>query len=310
MTRTMQYQPSGILIVDKPEDTTSAKVVARVKKSLKAKKVGHAGTLDPFATGVLICLINRATRIARFFLQGNKKYEAVLCLGIETDTQDATGRIISRCDEITVSERSLQTAFKMIEGENQQIPPIFSALKQNGIPLYKLARSGKPAQKPARRVFISSVRILEINLPTIRFEVSCTSGTYIRTLCADIGRALGCGGHLKELRRLQSSGFTLDKALTVTEVEKLASAGKLSDQIIGMSKALEDFPEIVADHTLAQKIRYGQTITQADFRSGQIDRRRQRPDNFIKIVDKKDHLLAIINEQRDNCVYKYCCVLQ
>jgi len=306
----MQYQPSGILIVDKPADTTSAKVVARVKKSLKAKKVGHAGTLDPFATGVLICLINRATRIARFFLQGNKKYEAVLCLGIETDTQDATGRIISRCDEITVSERSLQTAFKMIEGENQQIPPIFSALKQNGIPLYKLARSGKPAHKPARRVFISSVRILEIDLPTIRFEVSCTSGTYIRTLCADIGRALGCGGHLKELRRLQSSGFTLDKALTVTEVEKLASAGKLSEQIIGMSKALEDFPEIVADHTLAQKIRYGQTITQADFRSGQIDRRRQRPDNFIKIVDKKDHLLAIINEQRDNCVYKYCCVLQ
>lgn len=308
MTRAMQYQPSGILIVDKPADVTSAKVVARVKKSLKAKKVGHAGTLDPLATGVLVCLINRATRIARFFLQGNKKYEAVLCLGIETDTQDATGKVISRCDEITVSERSLRTAFKMIEGENQQVPPVFSALKQNGTPLYKLARSGKPVQKPARRVFISSVRMLEINLPIIRFEVSCTSGTYIRTLCADIGRTLGCGGHLKELRRLESSGFTLEKAVTVTELEKLASSGKLSEQIIGMSKALEDFPEIVADHTLAQKILHGQTITRADFRSGQIDRR--RPGDFIKIVDKKDHLLAIINEQRDNCVYKYCCVLQ
>lgn len=308
MTRTTQYQPSGILIVDKPADVTSAKVVARVKKSLKAKKVGHAGTLDPLATGVLVCLINRATRIARFFLQGNKKYEAVLCLGIETDTQDATGNVISKCDEITVSERSLRTAFKMIEGENQQVPPVFSALKHNGIPLYKLARSGKPVQKPARRVFISSVRILEINLPIIRFEVSCTSGTYIRTLCADIGRTLGCGGHLKELRRLESSKFTLEKAVTVTELEKLASSGKLSEQIIGMSKALEDFPEIVADHTLAKKILHGQTITRADFRPGQIDRR--RPGDFIKIVDKKDHLLAIINEQRDNCVYKYCCVLQ
>lgn len=304
----MQYQPSGILVVDKPADTTSAKVVERVKRSLNANKVGHAGTLDPFATGVLICLINRATRIARFFLQGNKTYDAVLCLGIETDTQDETGKIISRCDENRVSERSLMTAFKMIEGEIRQIPPIFSALKQNGIPLYKLARSGKPVQKPARSVFISSIRILEINLPIIRFEVSCTSGTYIRTLCADIGRTLGCGGHLKELRRLESSGFTLDKALTLTEVEKLASSGKLSEQIIGMSKALEDFPEIVADHALVKKIRYGQTITRADFRSGQIERR--RPDNFIKIVDKKDHLLAIINEQRDNYEYKYCCVLQ
>jgi tRNA pseudouridine55 synthase len=196
----------------------------------------------------------------------------------------------------------------MIEGENQQVPPVFSALKQNGIPLYKLARSGKPVQKPARRVFISSVRMLEINLPIIRFEVSCTSGTYIRTLCADIGRTLGCGGHLKELRRLESSGFTLEKSVTVTELEKLASSGKLSEQIIGMSKALEDFPEIVADHTLAKKILHGQTITRADFRPGQIDRR--RPGDFIKIVDKKDHLLAIINEQRDNCVYKYCCVLQ
>jgi len=304
----MQYQPSGILLVDKPVDMTSARVVTRVKKCLKAKKVGHAGTLDPFATGVLICLINRATRIARFFLQGNKKYEAVLCLGIETDTQDATGRVISRCDDIAISERSLGAAFKMIEGENQQVPPVFSALKQNGVPLYKLARSGKPFQKPARRIFISSARIIEINLPIIRFEVSCTSGTYIRTLCSDIGKTLGCGGHLKELRRLESSGFTLEKALTVTELEKLALEGKLSEQIIGMSKALDDFPEIVADHTLAQKILHGQTITRADFFFSQIDRYHQ--DDFIKIVDKKNHLLAIINEQGDNCVYKYCCVLQ
>ena len=188
---------SGIIVVDKPANITSARVVAVIKKRLGARKVGHTGTLDPFATGVLICCINKATKLARFFLQGWKKYTAVLHLGIETDTQDSTGSIISTSDRIDCSEKKIQSVIQQYEGTIEQFPPLYSALKYKGVALYKLARSGKPVQKPARRVFISYIKILEIRLPFIRFETFCSAGTYIRTLCADIGTSLGCGGHLK-----------------------------------------------------------------------------------------------------------------
>jgi tRNA pseudouridine55 synthase len=182
----MPYKSSGIIVVDKPADITSARVVARIKKFFGAPKAGHTGTLDPFATGVMVCCINNATRLSRFFLHGNKKYEALLHLGIETETQDSTGTIIATCDEVHFSDKTIQTVFKQFEGTLYQHPPIFSALKHKGIRLYKLAREGKPVQKPPRRISISYIKILEIDQPLIRFEVSCSAGTYIRTLCADI----------------------------------------------------------------------------------------------------------------------------
>lgn len=300
----MQYKLSGILVVDKPADITSAKVVARVKRQLGAGKVGHAGTLDPFATGVLVCCINRATKLARFFLHGNKKYEAVLHLGVETDTQDSTGAVTSSCDEVEFPDKKIRSIFKQFEGTIEQFPPIYSALKYKGVPLYKLARNGKPVQKPARRVAIFFTTILEINLPLIRFVVSCSAGTYIRTLCADIGASLGCGGHLKELRRIESSGFTIAEALTLSELKEPALSEKLSDRMISMSNALKDMPEHVANKVLAAKIMHGNVITKKDFEPGQAD----MPKGFIKIVDVNSDLVAVLEYTKDSNKYNYCCV--
>ena len=295
---------SGIIVIDKPPGITSAKLVARVKKLLKARKAGHTGTLDPFATGVLVCCINRATKLSRFFLHGKKKYEAVLHLGVETDTQDSTGTVTNICHDVKFSKTTIQAAFKRFEGNIKQLPPIYSALKHKGIPLYKLARSKRPVQKPARQVTIITLKILEIHLPFIRFEVLCSAGTYIRTLCADIGASLGCGGHLKELRRIESSGFTITDAVTLEELEDLALSEKLSDRIISMSNALKDMPEYTADNVLVNKITHGHIITKNDFMPEQTN----TFESFIKIVDTDKKLVAILKYTEEKNRYAYCCV--
>ena len=295
---------SGVIVVDKPPGITSAKVVARVKKWLRARKAGHTGTLDPFATGVLVCCINRATKLSRFFLHGKKKYEAVLHLGIETDTQDSTGIVTNICDNVEFSKKTIQSAFKKFEGNIMQLPPVYSALKHKGIPLYKLARSMKPVQKPARQVSIITLKILEIHPPFIRFEVFCSAGTYIRTLCADIGASLGCGGHLKELRRIESSGFTITDAVTLEELEDLTLSEKSFDRIISMSNALKDMPEYIADNVLVNKINHGHIITKKDCMPEKIN----AFEGFIKIVDTNKTLVAVLKHTREKNRYDYCCV--
>ena len=274
------------------------------RKLLGARKAGHTGTLDPFATGVLVCCINRATKLSGFFLHGEKKYEAVLCLGIETDTQDFTGNITATCDDVNLSEEAIRSAFERFEGTIEQFPPVFSALKFKGTPLYKLARSSRPVQKPARRVSVRYIKILEIKMPHIRFEVACSAGTYIRTLCSDIGTSLGCGGHLKELKRIESSGFNLSEAATLEELERLTVSGKISDRIIRMSNALKDMPAHVADSILEKKIMYGNILTKNDVRHEAMD----IPESFIKIIDTKNDLIAVLKQTKDRDRYEYCCV--
>ncbi len=295
---------NGIIVIDKPADITSARVVARVKALLNVGKAGHTGTLDPFATGVLVCCINDATKLARFLLHGNKKYEAVLQLGVETDTQDFTGNIISTCNQTEFSDKQLRSAFKKFEGDVKQLPPVYSALKHKGVPLYKLARKGKPVQKPARDIFISSINILETALPAIRFQVSCSAGTYIRTLCSDIGKVLGCGGCLKELRRIESSGFTIKESVTLPELERLALSNKLSERIISMADTLQNMPEHIADKALTDKIIHGNTITMLDG----IGKHAEDKDGFIKILDTNKDLIAVLNFKKDSNRYNYCCV--
>ncbi len=294
----------GVIVVDKPVNMTSAKAVAVVKSVLKAKKAGHTGTLDPFATGVLVCCINDATRLAQFFLKSSKKYEAVMYLGAESDTQDLTGNIISRHEELKFSTREIESVFAEFKGDIEQLPPVYSALKQNGVPLYKLARMGRPVQKPARKVTISDIRILDIKLPEIRFEVSCSAGTYIRTLCADIGTVLGCGGYLKKLQRLESGGFKIQDAMPLSEMETLASTGKILYRVISMSDALMNMPGIVADHALAEKILYGRQISGMDIPS----ECRNGQEGTLKITNKHNKLLAILNYDTSGPDYTYCCV--
>jgi tRNA pseudouridine55 synthase len=267
--------------------------------------VGHTGTLDPFATGVLVCCINRATKLSRFFLRGNKKYEAVLHLGIETDTQDSTGNITRVCNPGKFSDETITSVFKQYEGVQTQVPPVYSALKYKGIPLYKLARRNEPVQKPARKISIIDLEIRDIRLPTIRFEVFCSAGTYIRTLCADIGAALGCGGHLKELRRIESSGFTIKQAITLEELKDLAGTGQSSGRIIRMSDALTRFPEHTADYMLEQKIKHGQILTRNDI----VSETATASEGFVKIVDAEKQLIAVLKHAGSRNRYDYVCVL-
>jgi len=300
----MNEDLNGVIVIDKPANITSAKVVAIVKKLFGAGKVGHAGTLDPEATGVLLCCINKATKLSRFFLTGSKKYEGVLHLGVETDTQDAAGKIISTSDELDFTEKTIQAVFRQFEGTIEQVPPAFSALKHKGVPLYKLARKGKAVRKPSRPVFISYNKIRKINMPFISFEVCCSSGTYIRTLCSDIGKELGCGGHLKKLRRIESSGFTINEAVNLSELEQLFSTGAINDRIISMSDSLRNMPEYIVDEFLTKKIKHGTILTTKEFMPRNTDNLK----NFIKIVDTKNNLVAVLKFKKDSNRYNYCCV--
>lgn len=300
----MKKELKGIIVINKPKGLTSADVVARVKKMLRVKKLGHAGTLDPFATGVLVLCVNQATKLAAFLLKGDKKYEAVLELGIETDTQDPTGTVISRSDDTNCSESEIHAAFERFKGIIEQEPPVYSALKHEGIPLYKLARKGKPIRKPPRKIKISKLDIVGISLPEISFSVECSAGTYIRTLASDIGKILGCGGYLKELERSGSSGFSIGEALTFDDLEKLTASGRIAEKIIPMADALRDIPGRVADGILAKKIVHGQPLAEKDIRPVQTG----HEEGFLKIVDRMKNLLAVVKYEKEKQMYNYCCV--
>lgn len=299
----------GIVIVDKPPGMTSAGVVAKLKKMSAAKKVGHTGTLDPFATGVLICCLNRATRLARFFLHGEKTYRGELVLGVETDTQDGTGEVISRCKSVKPSPEQISTAFNRFKGAIEQKPPIYSALKHQGVPLYKLARSGKPHAKPPRRVVISSIAVLGIDFPRVRFEVACSAGTYIRSLCADIGQELGCGAYLEKLTRVESCGFSISQATDLEELEKLALSGNLSDNVIRMAEALPGMSAITADRKMVEDIRHGRSLTKKRLAAVMNESEAPSASNFIKVIDAEGSLLAVLQNEEGQENFRYDCVL-
>jgi len=294
---------NGILVIDKPPGLSSARVVSIVKRLLQVKKAGHAGTLDPFATGVLIVCINQATRLARFWLNSAKTYQAELCLGIETDTQDPTGTVISTSAAVDVPEDTLQAVMKSFVGTMNQVPPVYSALKHLGVPLYKLARKGEPFQKPDRQIQIYRLEIQEIALPLIRFEVSCSAGTYVRTICADIGKILGCGGHLKNLRRTASSGYVIADAISLSELEELVRSGNVDRYLTGMAEALPDMVSLQADKALTDKIKYGMMITVADVPPSCL----LPGENLVKIIDGNKRLLSILNYDPVQQGFTYCC---
>jgi tRNA pseudouridine55 synthase len=237
-------------------------------------------------------------------LKGEKKYEGVLELGTETDTQDPTGTVIAKSGCGNYSEEEIRAAFKRFEGTIEQEPPIYSALKHEGVPLYKLARKGKPVRKPARKITISQLEILDIGLPEISFWAECSAGTYIRTLASDIGRTLGCGGYLKKLKRTESSGFSIREALTLDSLEKLAASGRIAEKVIPMADALRDIPGRVADGMLQKKIVYGQPLDEKDIKPVQTG----HDEGFVKIVDRMKNLLAVVKFEKERRMYDYCCV--
>lgn len=236
--------PSGILVIDKPEDWTSMDVCARVRRLLGERRVGHAGTLDPMATGVLTVFVGRATRAAQFAEAGEKRYEALLRLGTETDTQDITGTVLRESAQ-RPDRAALEAVLPRFRGEIQQIPPMYSALKRDGKKLYELARQGKSVERAPRSVTVSALELGERRSDTDWvLRVRCSKGTYIRTLCHDIGRALGCGGTMAALRRTAASGFTLADAVTLEQVTRAAQQGEAESLLRAVDSLFLEHPAL------------------------------------------------------------------
>ena len=220
MTKEPDPRESGVLLVDKPVDWTSHDVVNFVRKRFRVRKVGHCGTLDPIATGLLVLVLGRATKIASRLISQDKTYAGTMMLGIETYTEDRAGEVTATADCANVTEADVRDVAARFTGELLQIPPMVSAIKMGGTPLYKLARKGKTVEREPRPVVIHELKIGRVAIPQVDLEVHCTKGTYIRTLCADMGRELGCGAHLYDLRRLRSGEFDVQDTRCIEDMKK------------------------------------------------------------------------------------------
>lgn len=239
---------NGIIIVYKEQEYTSHDVVAKMRGILKIKKIGHTGTLDPAAEGVLPVCIGKATRVVDLIMDKDKTYEAVLKLGIVTDTQDVTGKIL-KTSAVTVDFPEIVAAIVKFIGEYEQLPPMYSAIKVNGKKLYELARQGKEIERKTRKVSIRDIRILDYSEEEheVRVSVDCGKGTYIRTLLHDIGESLGCGGTMKSLIRTRVGSFTHDAALRLAEIEEQVKNGTLSRYIVPIDAMFGSYPKVTVD---------------------------------------------------------------
>ncbi|MGF0018322.1 tRNA pseudouridine(55) synthase TruB [Sporofaciens sp. SGI.106] len=234
----------GIINVYKEKGFTSHDVVAKLRGIAGQRKIGHTGTLDPDAEGVLPVCLGRATKVCDLLTEKDKTYEAVLLLGVTTDTQDISGEILESRDTAGIEEPEVQKAIMSFVGEYEQIPPMYSALKVNGKKLYELAREGKTVERKPRKVSIHSIRILEMELPRIRMEISCSKGTYIRTLCQDIGEKLGCGGCMEKLLRTRVSSFSLENSIKLSEIQKLKDQNRLEEILIPVDEVFAHYRKI------------------------------------------------------------------
>jgi len=227
----------GVLLVDKPSGLTSHDVVDRIRRRFGFKKVGHCGTLDPIATGLLVIVLERATKLQSHLMAVDKAYEGIMRLGVSTDSQDADGKVIAEKPVPQLTPADLEQVFTRFRGDIQQVPPMISAIKYKGQPLYKLARKGRTIEREPRAIHIYDLRLLTLDPPNAGFRVQCTKGTYVRTLCSDIGDALGCGAHLAELRRTRSGQFDLKDAQPLDTLLNLTRE-QLQAFIIPMLKLL------------------------------------------------------------------------
>lgn len=248
---------NGFVVIDKPAGITSHDVVSRVRRILGTRKVGHTGTLDPFATGVLPVAVNDGTKVIPFLDEGSKTYEALLRLGVATDTLDMTGTILSETDPSSITREQLISCFNDFTGAVSQIPPMYSAIKQNGQPLYKLARQGVEVERKARDVEIYSLELLSFDLPHASIRVVCSRGTYVRSLADDIGRQLGCGAALQELRRTASGPFHIENAVTLTDLEAAADEGGAGALSLSPMAVLEHLLEIPLAAEGVEGLRFG-----------------------------------------------------
>jgi tRNA pseudouridine55 synthase len=254
-----RFQHSGLLLIDKPPGVTSFEVVRRVRKALKVKKVGHLGTLDPFATGLLPLALGEATKLTPFLMEERKTYLATCRLGVETDTQDLTGQVVAKTEEMPEPPAIYRAAAALV-GEIEQTPPAYSAVHYQGERLYCLARRGLKVAVPPRRVTVFRLEVTEVNFPLVTFLVECGKGTYVRALAHDLGLALGCGAHLVALSRLAVGPFRLDEALSLEQVEKALSPEEVRARIISLPQCLPRLKGVVVDRLKARRLAQGQAL--------------------------------------------------
>jgi len=282
--------PSGLLLIDKPAGITSFEVVRRVRRVLKIRKVGHLGTLDPFATGLLPLCLGEATKLTPFLMEEPKTYRATLKLGEETDTQDLTGEIVTQSDQLPAAAEIYRVAGTFV-GELMQVPPMYSALHHQGERLYKLARRGETVAREPRKVVIHELEVQEVALPLVTIRVSCSKGTYIRTLAADLGAALGCGAHLTALRRLAVGSFQLETALPLAALEEIARRQEIRGKIIPLADCLPRLRPLEVGPGEAQRLKQGQAVSSPENGLGEEEQ--------VKVLAGGE-LIAVATVRRDS----------
>ena len=289
---------SGIINVYKEKGFTSFDVVAKLRGILKTKKIGHTGTLDPDAEGVLPVCIGRATKVCDILTDKDKVYEAVMLLGVETDTQDTSGEVLKELP-VEVSEEAIKESILSFVGEYAQVPPMYSALKVNGKKLYELAREGKTVERKARNVQIFSIEILEIDLPRVRMSVHCSKGTYIRTLCHDVGQKLGCGGCMDKLLRTKVGVFELADTLKLAEIDALAREGLVEDRIISVDELFEDYTKVWMKQEFDVVVHNGNRVKKRMFEE-KLSSNTER----LRVYDSKGEFIGIYEYSEERSDFK------
>ena len=285
----------GVLNIRKEKGYTSFDVVAKLRGILRMKKIGHTGTLDPEAEGVLPVVLGKATKLVDLLTEKQKTYEALLHLGLETDTQDMTGKVL-REQPVNVTEEEVSAVIRSFLGEQQQIPPMYSALKVDGKKLYELAREGKTVERKPRTVHFYEIEIKKIELPYIRFSVTCSKGTYIRTLCHDIGQKLGCGGCMEELIRTRSGNFDLEDSMTLAQVEEAVKNGTIENRVIRIGQVLKDYPEIFCTREGDRLLENGNALSEKMVRNN-------HKEGWVRMCDSQGEFRGIY--QWDNGKKRY-----
>jgi tRNA pseudouridine55 synthase len=283
----------GVIVVDKPEGWTSHDVVGKVRRIARTKRVGHLGTLDPIATGVLPLVIERATRLARFYSRSDKIYEGTVRFGWATDTYDRAGKPVGPQTDVAVDAERLESLLEPLRGEILQTPPPVSAKKVEGKRAYELARQSVVVELPPSRVQIYELELLEVSGSVVRLRAHCSGGTYMRSIAHDLGQALGCGAHLADLRRLASGEFEIHHARSVAQLESLAADERLIDALIPMCQMLPALPGVYLDDTFVNQVRNGRNFPGSPFRSPSAAR-------HVKALTRSGDLVAIGEEVLPN----------
>lgn len=250
---------NGIILIDKPQDWTSHDVVAKLRGILHERRIGHSGTLDPLATGLLVVFVGRATRAVEFAEADSKEYIAGLRLGLSTDTQDISGNVIAECSDLP-DEGAVRRAVNSFIGDIEQIPPMYSAIKIGGKKLYELARKGQSVERAPRKITVSSIEIIGREGGDYLLKITCSKGTYVRTLCNDIGASLGCGACMSSLRRISAGAFSVESAHSIDEVENAANEGQLVDIMLPVDTLFSALPELKVPESTANRLKTGNII--------------------------------------------------